>query len=566
MKLKRRIDWTLLTLGTVGVLAVTLAVGYFTWSGFRTERQMFVESVMAESLAWIMPALEKWETSHVRDSMVRAASAEGIWAMRLVDTRGMAAMSTRGETGAKEGDVRLFTEALSGAASVMHGRTAGGWVVYSRLVNGKECRSCHQEDGEILGALAVELEGRSMPSAIRSASVHMGITTWLIVVVLCFLLALTSRSLAGKSVEEMGAVEASFADNQEILAVELPIGSSEESRSLTQALDNYLTSLRRRVQESREHASVGLTRSVAAASMITQSLENLGGIETSLAEVVAGEDPAERVGASLRDQLREMEETHGALERAVHCAKQALDLAKGFLQREEGLDELLGQWSSFLKKMGSQADLHGEAVGRLIRYTTSMVDMADQGRLLGFQAAVQGYGASSQTKGLTVVAESVERIAEETAASSKDAKDLAEELDQGLRDMERELARKGQEIEIWLGQGGERKQEAQEAIEAFEESLKGLEKGRDRMGQLVAIWPNLIEAVKESREAERGRMEKLKSVRRERNRLEEGLGEVAVSLKQCLSEYKLASDQLREMMGKHGEENVEPKGTDEGEL
>jgi len=324
--------------------------------------------------------------------------------------------------------------------------------------------------------------------------------------------------------------------------------------------------LRNQVQEARKHASVGLTRNGAAAGMVARSLEHLAGMETSLSEAVSGEDPAQKYATSLREQLGELEETHAALERAVHDGRQALDLAKGFLRREDELEGLLGQWSSFLKGMGSQIDLRGEAIGQLIRYTASMVDMADQGRLLGFQAAVQGYGAGTQTKGLSVVAESVERIAEETAASSKDAKDLAEELDQGLRDMERELARKAQEMEAWLDQGRERRQEAREALDAFEKSLEGLEAGRDRMGQLVARWPNLIQKVKDARAAESDRVEKLKALRADRNALEETLGDAAGTLKEALSEHRMASNRLREMMGRHGEEGNGSGKAEEDEL
>jgi len=560
MKLKRRIQWTVLPIACAGALGITLVM----WSGARTslqaERQEFVDRTLSETLAWIGPVMESWEDledAAVRESLVKVSSSvRGVLAVRLVDPRGVSAMSSRGETGVKEVNVRLLSQALSGSSHTAHGSIAGGWVVYKRLLNGPSCRSCHEDDGDILGALAVEIEGREMPRLLRSSVARIALFVWLALVVLSFLLALTAGGLAGKAAEDMVRMEEPIQEHKGDLAVDLPKVRTEEGKHLSESMMEYLLLLREGIRESRKQCSGAAAQDLKCLPLISQSFEGWSAIEVTIQDMMQRDRSCRAIEDILRERKQGIESSQAALIKLDQDANHTRTLLASLLDCETELDGHLARWIGFLKRMGFELDQHAETVGQLIRYMASMSDMADQGRLLGFQAAVQGYGSGTQSRGLTVVAESVERIAEETAESSKEARDRAESLDQGLRSMARDLTRKAQEMESWRGQRQERSLELQSSMDALSTAHQGLQDARKTLEDLLVVWPSLIQKAKDAKEEDQKWIEELKSIKTGGEIQEQTLSEIAGRLKNALSQYKIASVRLRDMMGRHDKEDA----------
>lgn len=549
MRLRNKIQASTALFSVVGIMVASLFIGFFSLQGFQEERRKHVTSAVEEALAWMMPALEVFDTSTVKETLRRGAKeTECVLNLRLSNTKGYVVLSNAADEGVQERRLNLLERALE-TNQMTWGPSSGSWVAYYPLRNGYKCKACHQ--GEVVGALAVDVDSESVPSILTSGAFRVGATTWLVCMMVCAGLAIWVGRLADRGIREMEWIGSRLEEARGDLAVDLGRSSTDEGKKMFQKVESYLESMRMSLDVLREGFGDVAKGCRSVSHMLSQLTTELDQHSQKLKNLSEHPSALSAISVQMKAQMEIAQHIGMHLSTSLDTDRAVIAMARDMVIRESETLRMLG---GIQKAFVAASDLSGEqrlGIEHLMRFASSMSDMADQSRLVGFRAAVQGYRSGSQASTFGVVAETVEKIADETSYASRGAQDTIETLDENQKKLSQLLSNETKVLADWSENRKRIVQDFHAGVASLEASLKDMERAEESFASLVEAWPELLRGIEEAEQSDRNVHEVARGLYSGLENQKLTIDEVLGALDQALSRHEKMMESIRTIQGSH---------------
>jgi methyl-accepting chemotaxis protein len=137
---------------------------------------------------------------------------------------------------------------------------------------------------------------------------------------------------------------------------------------------------------------------------------------------------------------------------------------------------------------------YGGSIGEMLQVIT---DIADQTNLLALNAAIEAARAGAQGRGFAVVAEEVRRLAERSAASVKEIRELVISIDQGTQQAVQAMANSSRDVEEGVELSNAAGGALTQILHAVEETTGGVQSIHGSIQEMLGSARTVSQAVQE---------------------------------------------------------------------
>ncbi|MDM7925372.1 MAG: methyl-accepting chemotaxis protein [bacterium] len=272
--------------------------------------------------------------------------------------------------------------------------------------------------------LAIAKESNDQAKASYRSSMILSLTSILVATVIGILLMLMiSRGITGSVIQVKDMMQ-KIAQGEGDLTQRIPVGSRDEIGMLAEGFNAFAGKL---------HDIIGQVKNNTI--KVAVAAEE---ISTTANELATGADEQNAQAGEVSVGIQEM--STSILQNSQHAGKTAQISEKAALQAQEGvkamqaarigMEQIVASTTRTAEAIGVLAG-RAEQIGEIV----AVIDgIADQTNLLALNAAVEAARAGEQGRGFAVVADEVRKLAERTAASTKEISNTIKAIQKETQD------------------------------------------------------------------------------------------------------------------------------------
>ncbi|HEY5717527.1 MAG TPA: methyl-accepting chemotaxis protein [Motiliproteus sp.] len=290
-------------------------------------------------------------------------------------------------------------------------------TVLTPIENQKDCQRCHGSDHKVRGLIKLTTSLETVFQEIRATweglFVGMVIITLLVIVVVGYLVRHISLPILAAATE-MQNISSGAGD----LTVSLPVRGRDEVAMLAGGFNTFVEKIRKTLVDVAAAARSLETLSLQVKSISSDSSEiadqqrrQVEHAVSSISAMVANVDQVNRSTEEAVAQAREVDNFSDSGRRDVEKTIQAIHLLKAKITDS----------NAAMTTLGKDVDQIGDILG-LIQ------SIADQTNLLALNAAIEAARAGENGRGFSVVADEVRTLAQRTATSVSEIRNLIDRL------------------------------------------------------------------------------------------------------------------------------------------
>ncbi|MBI9104032.1 MAG: hypothetical protein JEY99_16575 [Spirochaetales bacterium] len=278
-------------------------------------------------------------------------------------------------------------------------------------------------------------------------------------IILRIILKLIAAPINSVSANFRTAASGNFTDTIEAVTVDEVGRMSVHANKLTESLNNSFYSFHdsvTNIETAKDSLSANVEEISGAIEQINQNLENtdiqMQDHSAHIAETTAAVEQLARnissLGEHISQQSRLVERSDTAVTDLLSANDQLDSLAETGHKRTDKLVEVASEGNRQINSMAARIRQINESSEHLIEANTLIAAVSSQTNLLAMNAAIEAAHAGASGKGFAVVADEIRKLAETSAAQSKNI---------------------GQNLKEVLGQIGSVESESHEVLTSFDE-------------------------------------------------------------------------------------------------
>ena len=258
--------------------------------------------------------------------------------------------------------------------------------------------------------------------ALQASLLKMQVLATLTAILAGWLVAIwVSRVITSTTTRALARAEA--ISNGDLSGDPLTISTTDELGELSKAINNMQTSLNHMI------ASVSTSAErIAAASeeLSASSAQQAQGAETQ-------KDQTNQVATAMQEMSATVQEISENSNRAAEASQNAAEIARrggsivqDTLSKMSAISDSVGETAKVVQELGDSSNQIGEIIGVI-------ESIANQTKLLAFNAAIEAARAGEQGRGFGVVADEVRTLAERTSKATQEITQMIQQIQSGTR-------------------------------------------------------------------------------------------------------------------------------------
>lgn len=352
---------------------------------------------------------------------------------------------------------------------------------------------------EAVGMVFAGIPMTEMHSVINSILVKIGITSGVLFVFCTVIAAYVAISLVKKLQYGVKALE-KVADGD--LTVKIPSAwckAKDETGDLYRAIIKLKKSLAKIVGDIISKSQTVNMSSVELDEKAGQTNRTVEQVESAVTDIAQGAtsqaDETQRAMENVVDMGNMVAETHTEVERLTHNAN---DMQKMGQQAADTLIELKAineKTRSAIDIISEQTNTTNESATKIRQATSLIASIAEETNLLSLNASIEAARAGEQGRGFAVVAGQIQKLAEQSNASTKQIEEiidaLIKESDKSVETME--------DVRLIIEEQNNKVEQTdaifKKVMKGIEESIEGVNSIAERTSKIDAARVNVVDVV-----------------------------------------------------------------------
>jgi PAS domain S-box-containing protein len=473
--------WTLshkLQFALQAILVVALSVGqYYLFDNIKErEKEALVSETQQLSNEVIDRANMQMVAGQIGDVELRRlsiekvkGSVEGVELVRLLRAQSVVDAYGPGLPEEQVGDELQRRAIESKALQVVFGQDGKSLRVVTPLLSSKDfhgtdCTGCHDAPvGTVLGATDLVLDIAPHMAEIERLELKVLIAQIVLQIFLFVYIGFLVRKYVGRPAEV--ALEGFKSLMQGDMDDEIDISGRDELGRLLNGVRTMQSYLRSVVDEIVTPVGYMQKRIAEMDSKVTAVADNAAGEHDHIQQIAStveefSQSVAE-VAEMATDSLKDAKAMQGVVEQNNRNMELSIAATSKVAETVQSTSQTIADLGASIEKIGSIAN--------------AIKDIADQTNLLALNAAIEAARAGEQGRGFAVVADEVRKLAERTAASTKDIASTIGEInsisDAAVQSMQGAVTEVGEGIEL-IRRNGEGLKEIMSATASVAERVE----------------------------------------------------------------------------------------------
>ena len=254
-------------------------------------------------------------------------------------------------------------------------------------------------------------------------------------------------------------------------------GLGEATTDTQRAIDEVTAAAGESALACQEMAT-GMERQTHCAAQADRAMQNLQDVVNDVERRIGGQQTAlEGVDAGLRRATRAVENVANFAQQMAAAARQASETAQ---QGEESVTQTIASMNRIRNQVEASTakmqglDRSGQEIGKIV---ATINQIAEQTNLLALNAAIEAARAGEQGRGFAVVADEVRKLAERSAAATREIENLIDGVRAGVEDAVQTMANNNREVQ----EGVARSRESEQALTHILDAIVAVVAGAEEM-------------------------------------------------------------------------------------